>query len=136
MKLSEHRIDPVKLEEGDWVDNIPDMGDLRLKVRGFGNKAAEAMTRRLNDAVPRKLKVGGRIAPEEQDRIMNTVMRECILLDWANVEDDNGPVPYSKEMANTLLTDSQHRNFRNAVVWAAMSVAEVRADEQETAAKN
>lgn len=137
MKLSDQKIDPVKLEQGDWVGDIPDMGDLRLKVRGFGNKAADSMTRRLQDAVPRKLKVGGRVAPDEMERILSVVMRECILIDWDHLEGEDGkPVPYSKEMAGTLLTDPQYRNFRNAVAWAATVVADERGAAQEEVAKN
>ena len=38
MDLGEHKIDVAKREDGEWVDEIPEMGDLRLLVRGSDNK--------------------------------------------------------------------------------------------------
>lgn len=137
MKLSQHVIDPVKLEDGDWVENIPEMGDLRLKVKGARNKAWERMQRVLLDAVPRKLKVGGRVDQAEQDRITSILLRDACLLDWGKLEGDDGTlIPYSKEMANTLLTDPQYRNFRDAVAWAGNIVAEQGSAAVEEIAKN
>jgi hypothetical protein len=137
MKLSQQVIDPAKLEQGDWVESIPEMGDLRLKVKGARNRAWERMQRTLIDAVPRKKKIGGRIDDDEQARITSILLRDTCLIDWSGLEDDEGKaIPYSKDFANTLLTDPQYRNFRDAVMWAATVVAEQRGAEAEDTAKN
>lgn len=137
MRLGDQKIDPIKLEQGDWVTNIPEMGDLRLKVRGSRNKDWVRMQVVLTDAVPRKSKVGGRIAPAEMESITTKLLLNTCLLDWDGLEgDDAEPIPYSKDMANKLLTDPAYRNFRDAVVWASAVVADQGAAEVEDIAKN
>lgn len=137
MRLGEQKIDPIKLEQGDWVENIPEMGDLRLKVRGARNKDWVRMQGVLSDAVPRNRKIGGRPIPAEMDRIMTALLRETCLLDWGGLEGDDGAaIPYSKDKANELLSDPQYRNFRDAVIWASSVVADVHAADVEEVAKN
>lgn len=136
MRLTEQKIDPIKLEQGDWVDNIPEMGDLRLKVRGARNRDWTRLQGRLLDAVPRKNKIGGRISQEDQERITAVLLRETCLLDWENLEGDDGPIPYSKQEAEKLLSDPQYRNFKDAVLWAAMVVADQQTAVTEDAVKN
>src|SRR5919206_1518829 len=100
MKLTDFEIDVDKLEQGDWVENIPDMGDLRLKVRGSGNSDYRALQQKLLRAVPRGQSRDGRVPPEVSDRITATLLLETVLLDWDGLVGDNDePIPYSKEMA-------------------------------------
>lgn len=137
MKMSELKIDTAKVEQGDWVDKIPEMQGLRLKVRGSNNKDWRRLQGRLLDAVPRKKRVGGRLDPDEQDRITSTLLLSACLLDWDGLEGDDGqPLPYSKEKANEFLTDPQYGKFREAVVWAATVVAEQQETEREEDTKN
>jgi hypothetical protein len=89
------------------------------------------------DAVPRKKKLGGRLDPDEQDRIISSCLLSACLLDWDGLEDDDGkPLPYSKAMAQKLLTEPQYRRFRDSVVWAASIVAENLTIDQEEIAGN
>lgn len=136
MKLNEMTIDANRVEQGAWVDDIPEMGDLRLKVRGFGNSDFRKMQGRLYDAEPRQNKVGGRLAPERQDFITARCMLHTILIDWDNVEDANGKVPYSRELAETMLTDPKYRRFRDAVSYAATVVAETSELDQKDSSGN
>ena len=41
MKLGNLKMDLAKVESGLWIDNIPDMGELRLKVRPIGSVLVE-----------------------------------------------------------------------------------------------
>lgn len=137
MKLSEMKVDPQKIEQGDWVDDIQEMAGLRLKVRGAGNADWRKLQSRLLSAVPRNRRVGGNLDPAEQDRIMSILLRDACLLDWDGLEDDEGkPLPYSKEQAAKLLTDPQYAKFRDAVIWAANVVADQREADTEASAKN
>jgi hypothetical protein len=135
MELSEQKIDLVKLEEGDWVEKIPEGGNLRLKVRGAENKAWRRMQDKLINAVPRNRRVNG-IDPEDRDRITAQLLLNTCLLDWDGLHIDGVPVPYSKEKAKELLTDPQWIVFRNAVSWAANVVATQRHAEIEEDAGN
>lgn len=136
MDLSSLKTSTAVVEAGDWVDNIPDMGDLRLKVRGSGNAKWRRLQQQLVAAVPRGKKVNGRITPEEQDRIIAICIRDTALDDWENITDGGAAVPYSKDKAFTLLTDPLTRAFFDACVWACSVVGESASDSQEADVKN
>ncbi len=137
MKLSDIAIDPVKLEQGDWVDKIPLMGELRLRVRGVNNADYRKLQATLLDAEPRQFKRDGRLRPDRQDALQATLLMNTVLIDWEGVLDENDqPIPYSKEMAKTLLTEPRYRNFRDAVAWAASVVADEVQEEIEADGKN
>lgn len=125
MRLADIKVDSNAIETGAWVDNIPDMGNLRLKVRGAGNAAYAAEQAKLLLAVPRSEKVAGRVNPTTSDRIMAECLAKTTLLDWEGIEGDDGqPLPYSKETALTLLSDPAYRVLRDAVLWASSQVGQ------------
>lgn len=125
MKLSALKIDASKLERGDWVGDIPDLGDIRLKVRGIGNADHRRRRGELYAALPR----GKRKDVAALDAIDVQLLVETILIGWENVLDDHDePIPYSAETATRLLGDPDLAVFRAGVVWAASVVAE-RAEE-------
>jgi hypothetical protein len=135
MKLSDLASDPVATEQGEWVDTIPEMGDLRLKVRGVGNADWRRIQTKLIDAVPRSKRTGARIDPEEIDRITTVCLHQACLLDWQNLSGDDGKsLPYARDFAFELLSKPEYRKFREAVVWAATVVGEqiiVRIEDQK-----
>src|SRR5262245_40290355 len=132
MKLTEIAVDPDRVENGAWVDDIPELQGLRLKVRGNNNADWRRLQARLLDAVPRKKRMGGRVDPDEQDKIIGSCLLSTCLLDWDGLEDDDGaPIPYSKQMAQKLLNEPEYRRFRDGVIWASNVVA----DESETNAE-
>ncbi len=137
MKLSDLKINSDAVEQGAWVNDIADMPDLRLKVRGFGN----VDDRRIQDLeyqkLPRALKVRGNLSPAGQDAIMTKRLLGAILVDWDGLTgDDDKPIPYSKEMAEQLLSDKQYSPFRRAVLWAASIVESETKEGREEDAKN
>lgn len=137
MRLSELKIDAEKFEKGAWVDNIPDMGEVRLKVRGIGNADFRRLQTKLFDAEPRQYKVGGKLSPERQDAITAQCLANTVLIDWQGILDENDqPIPYSREMAKELLTNPEFRRFRDGVIWAASVVADDVAIDTEEAGKN
>lgn len=137
MKLSEIKIDPKKFEQGDWVGEIPEMGELRLKVRGIGNSDFRRMQSKLTEAEPRKYRVAGRLPPERQDAITAQCLLHTVLIDWDGVQGEDGqPLPYSEELARDLLTKPEFKRFREAVAWAANVVAEDIQEGVDDAGKN
>jgi len=137
VKLSDLKINSDAVEQGAWVNDIPDMPDLRLKVRGFGN----VDDRRIQDLeyqkLPRALKVRGNLSPAGQDSIMTKRLLSTILVDWDGLTgDDEQPIPYSREMAEKLLTDKEYAPFRRAVLWAASIVESETMEGREDDAKN
>ena len=137
MKLSDVRVDASRGEMGDWVTEIPDMGDLALKVRAIGNSDWRQLAAKMHQAIPRAKRMAGRIDLEEADRITNECLLQHGLMDWKNVEGDGGkPIAYSKDAARKFLTDPDYRMFRDAVMWACGEVDRARTDAREEAAKN
>ena len=125
MKLSELTVDTDRQENGAWVDDIPEVQGLRLKVRGAYNADWRRMQAKLLDAVPRKKRMGGRIDPEDNDAIMTKCLLNCCLLDWEGLEGDDGqPIPFDKKTAMKLLSEPEYRRFRESVIWAANVVGE------------
>lgn len=139
MKLSSVKTDAAKIEGGDWVSGLSEMGDLELKVRGTGNAHYRRLAGKLVDALPRSKKLGGRIDPEENDRITSICLAETVLMDWRGLEDeDDNPIPFSKEKAKEFLLNPDYRLFRAAVIEAAEQVGkdetEARKDEEGNSA--
>lgn len=136
MKLSERKIDPAKREDGAWVKDIPEWDELRLKVRGIGNKDWAKRSQALVQAVPRARRVNG-LLRDDADRINGILLLDHALIDWRGLEDDEGkPEPYSKDLAKKYLTQPEYEPFRDAVMWAASVVAERGTAEIEADAKN
>ena len=141
MKLSNLKINSARAEQGAWVCDLPQMGDLRLKVRGFSNTDFAAFMSKEGAAVPRdqreKGRRDGRILPKVADAIMIRGMVEHILVDWDGLTDeDEQTVPFSKERAMDLLSDPDFRPFRDAVAQAAVIVEEIEADKVEAVVGN
>jgi hypothetical protein len=131
MKLSDIAVDAGRIEQGEWVENIPEMGDLRLKVRGIGNADWRRLMSKLIDAVPRNKRMGGRVDPDTMDAITTQLLSSACLIDWANLD-----VPYSKQKASELLADPQYRALRDAVMWAASQVGQAIEEKKDDQAGN
>ncbi|GEP05562.1 hypothetical protein [Methylobacterium oxalidis] len=125
MKLSAIKVDSARLGQGRWIGEIPEMGDLRLRVRGIGNTEYRRLQSKLFDAVPRSKRVHGRIDPDEVDRITAQCLLDTVLLDWEGLTaDDGATIPYSRDLAEQYLTDPDFARFRQAVSWAATVAAD------------
>lgn len=125
MKMSSIAIDPTKRELGAWVSDIPELPGVRLKVRGSDCAEARKLRTSLIEQVPRQKRIRGRIDPEDQDRITDAVLHRVLLLDWEGIEDEQDqPIPYSKEQALEYISDPRFTVFRSGALWAANVVAE------------
>lgn len=135
MKLANIKVNSQAIEQGGWVDDVgvamPELGDLRLKVRGLGNEDYQALYARLAAASPAEDLEGGRPTPAAQRRIQTQCLVETVLLDWGNLD-----VPYSKERAAEILADPDFRALRAGVIYAASVVGRRAAQATEDAAKN
>lgn len=121
MKLSDLKRNSALIAEGQWVGGIPNMGDLRLRVRGISSPTVAAARARKERAVPRKERDrDGSLKHATSMRITGEILHEVILIDWEGVLDDKGkPLPFDAELAAKLCTDPDWIEFANAVAWAA-----------------
>ena len=136
MRLSDRKINLQVREEGGWVKDIPEFGDLELKVRGSGNKDWAKLEQKLIAAVPRQRRANG-LESEDRLRINGQLILNTSLLDWRGMENGDGtPEAFSKEAAKKYLTNPEYEAFVWACVWAAGIVAEQKQSEVEDDAKN
>lgn len=127
--MSDFMIDTAAENEGRWISEIPDMGDLELLVRGLDCAEARALrSRRLSSwgrstmgYVPESILARG--PPQSvRDQAMDAVLVHVVLLDWRNITDQGEPVLYSRDLAVKMITGETFRSFRMAVIWAANQV--------------
>ena len=135
MEINKLRRDSSKIEGGDWVDNIPGMGDLRLKVRGSNSRIVrKALSKKvfgLDGPIPEE-----GLPDDVSDRIDAEVSAESVLLDWDGLTQDGKPFPYDPEVAKAWLADLDFDDFKRAVDYAANVVAKRRKEAEESIAKN
>lgn len=136
MKLSSLKINSAVLEQGRWVSEIPEMGNVRLKVRGLGNSDYRALMDRLIDSVPREERIRG-LSPAKQDEFVAICLRDTVLEGWDGFENEDGtPMPFDKELAGQMLLDPDFQRFNRAVQWAANVVSiESEADTKDAVGK-
>ena len=135
MKISEFEIDATAIEAGAWRDAIGRPG-LRFKLRGADNIDWRRMQAKLVADLPREKQLSAASDPADDDKITAKLLLETCLLDWEGLEDDNGPIAYSKELATKLLTEPAFRPFRNSVLATARVLANETIAEREASAKN
>lgn len=135
MDISALKVSSVAIEQGEWVSDIPEAGDLRLKVRGMNNSAYRELQNKLVAAIPFKRRRKG-LSADEQERIQAKCLIETVLLDWENLRSGDQTIPYSRDMAEKLITDPDYRAFRDAVLFAAVTVGEAQEADDSDLEKN
>ena len=137
MKLSSIAVNPKAIEDGEWVGDLPEMDDLKLKCRGQNSMAWRVVSRKEIHKLPRNIRnLPDGLPLKVQDRINNRCLVEAGILDWENLELDDGPKPYSKELLEKLLNDPVSQIFRDACIVATARVGTAIAEADEDLAKN
>lgn len=137
MEISELKRDAARIDGGQWVGEIQDMGDLRLKVRGEGYLPFLSMLQRKIRAMTRSEKMpDGSPKPEPLLKATGEAAHAHLLIDWDGLTDEGKPLPYDREIALKWLTDPVYVHFSNAVAWAARQVERGAAEVKEVAGKN
>lgn len=132
MDLSALKVNSTAAEQGDWVRDIPGLGDIAFKVRGNTNSDA----RRRRSELINALSFSQRKDPKALDAVSVKVIVETVLLDWSGLTDAGVAIPYSREKATELLSNPDYVDFANGVAWAAASVGTDASDKIETDAGN
>lgn len=132
MDINALKVDSTRSANGDWIGNIPGMGDLRLKVRGFSSPAYRAAVSLEASKVPREKRmngdIDGSILPDVMDKLTGRCMAALILMDWEGLNDGDTPMPFDPEKAIIFLTHPDYRYFRDAVIYAASAVEKIEAN--------
>jgi len=137
VKLSAIKVNSALAEQGCWVDGIPDLPGIRIKARGANNSDYRLLEAKLIREIPRADRLEG-LKPADQDRIMGTLLLETVVIDVDGLDDETTgePIKYSRELGQQLLLDPDFRVFRAGAAYAGAVVADRRAADQGTEAKN
>jgi hypothetical protein len=138
MKISSIERDPGATEAGTWVNEIPQMGDLALKVRGWTSPLVLETRNRKERAVPKEGRNrDGTLTIEAQRKVNSEAMHEVVILDWSGIEDDSGePVPFTTEQCKAWCLDPRYRQFVDAGIYAANVAENMTAEDRAAAGKN
>jgi hypothetical protein len=136
MKLSAMKIDPALSEQGDWVENIPDLPGIRIKARGTNSSDYRALEAKLVREIPRAERIEG-VSPKEQDRIAGQLLLQTVALDVGGLEDDDcKPLTYTRDLGAKLLLDLEFRVFQGRAAYAGSIVAQRRKGDEKLDKKN
>lgn len=137
MDIKDLKKNSSNIAAGVWVGDIPDMGSLRLLVRGLSSPAVSTARSLKERSVPRKGRLrDGTLKHTEALRISAEILYEVVLLDWDGITNDGKPVKFDKALAKEWLTDPDYQDFANATAWAAMLVDRGEAETTEDVAGN
>lgn len=120
IKRSEHSTQGLwwDFERGQRCDAPTDK--LCVKIAERDNPMHRACLARLQLDAADKLRQGGEAATLAWNKIQVRAMAEAILVDWANVDaEDGSPIPYSVAEAERVLADPALWPFRNFIEDAA-----------------
>jgi hypothetical protein len=127
----------ISAKGGDWVGDIPQMGDLRLRVKSLSSKLYQTVFNRKQRAVPVKERERDGSIPEPLlHKLRGEALHETILVDWSGLTDKGQPVPYDKDNALLWLTDLDFEDFHFATLYAAGVVGRERKVAMDDTAKN
>lgn len=131
-KLSQTRSDKKKQNDGVWV---PYESGIELLIARFGNTKYDEYVRTEVDSMTTLLRRD--LTAQETNEIVKRATAKHILLDWKNVDDDDGkPLSYSPEVGLKILCDEEYRDLYRFISFTAANAQNYRVDALKADAKN
>jgi hypothetical protein len=137
MKLSDVKVDSALIEQGDWVENIPELPGIRIKARGSNNIDYRILEAKLVREIPQSQRVDG-VPPAAMDKIAGRLLLETVVIDVEGFTEADGvtPIKYTRELGEQLLLDPDFRVFQAGAAYAGSIVGRRRKADQEIETKN
>lgn len=115
-KLTTLKADASKESGGVWVEWEHGVS---LLVARLNNTGFQAAIRELTTPHTKEIR-SGKISDAKMEELSRKAMATHVLLDWKNIEDDDGaPLEYTPEMAFELLNDPGLRDLYQFVLTTA-----------------
>lgn len=115
--------------DGEWVGDLPGLGDIRLRVRPLTHpRVMRAMGR-----ARRKVSDGKPLTEQQEEQVDREVMLSAVLTGWENMTSGKKPVEFTAERAAELMA---LETFESAVRIAMHRLTEQKAAAQEALEKN
>jgi hypothetical protein len=128
VKLKEIRETTKKLEDGAWVQDLPNLPGVAIKARGTFNSDYNRLFQKLRN----KLNQAELMDDTVNEEIETQLLVETILLDWKGIDD----APFDKAKVADLLREPELAVLRRACVYAGNVVVREGKAELETTTKN
>lgn len=123
MDISNLKRDLTSREEGEWVSDIPNLGEIKLKVRGLNSSTFRTLYAKKEKALPMTERLAdGSPTAEANKSIVIDCIAEGVLLDWEGFTSEGKALKFSVDTAKKYLKDPNFELFADAVTWAARVV--------------
>jgi len=128
-KFSDLQARNSKIEKGAWVEELPNLSDLGIKVRvrGYGNSDHRKFMAELYSEVSDE----DRTKPEVEFAIHTELITRTILLEWTGMDD----FPFNPKNVKIALTDPSVAILRTAIDFASKTVGQSGVEKLEAAVK-
>jgi hypothetical protein len=137
MELASFKRDSTAIEEGRWVDGseVPELGDMRVKVRGMSSQEARTRFDRKQRMVPRQDRhKDGQLKPAAVARVLREMITEWALVDVEGLVDNGKPVTI--ERLREMCHEDDMEPLTAVIMEAVAAVDATRADAGEAATGN
>jgi len=116
MSILDYTLDLNTVDEGEWKPVIGDEDNLTLKLRGRRCEAYKKAQAKKMRSMRRSLGRNQAALVEHVQRIDLECLAEHCLLDWKNfLDQQKQQIPFSEDMAKTLMTDRRYEPFQEIV---------------------
>lgn len=123
------------IDEGAWIDDLPDAPGLRLRVIGLTSKDARK-SQEQKQAQLRQKNRGKPLTSDQLAQCTKEVLAEVVLKDWEGLTSDGKAVPYSKELAKQWIESRNGERFTELVLDAAQRLDRDAGEFVEEVSKN
>jgi hypothetical protein len=126
-------------QNGRWVSNLPDLGDIEVFVRSINNPQYRRHQQALVRALPPSKRRSGIVDPLEMDRITSICLAHDALCGdgWRNLQDESGAdISFDPKTAEQMMLDPDMRRLRDGVFIAASQVEDENEDDNKATEKN
>jgi hypothetical protein len=139
MKLSSLKVNSDTNQNGRWVKDLPDLGDVEVCIRSINNPQYRRHQQALVRALPPNKRRNGMVDPLEMDRINGICLAHDALCGegWRNLQDEDGTdIPFDAKTAEQMMLNPEMRKFREGVFIAASQVDEESEADNKATEKN
>lgn len=136
MDLLALKKDSAAIDEGRWIgaDEVPGLGDVRVKMRGLTTQAARDMFSAKHRRVDPRDRLDGNIKADVAAQIMREVLSELLIVEIEGFTMGGKPIETAK--VRDLVLEPDFDPLCDLLVQAAQAVDRTRAARQEEIAKN
>lgn len=136
MQIAKLKVDSTLYDSGRWVTKttLPALDDMSFHVRALDCTEARRVRAERLMAMPEEQRRN--LTTEQAYALDAAVIAHGVLVDWKGLEDENGPIPFEPEVAETILANPDFRRLVDLIKTASVIVQAEASVDVGSAAKN